>query len=501
MSDLFINLTTPNGHSYQQPTGLFINNEFVKASSGQTITTLDPATEKGIATVEAASAEDVDTAVRAARAAFKAPSWKKLPATERGRLLVRLSELIEEKKELFASIDAWDNGKTYALAMEDDLPDTIGTFRYYGGWADKSFGQTIETSPEKFAYTLRQPFGVVGQIIPWNFPLAIFAWKVAPALAAGNTVVIKAAEQTPLSILVMATLIKQAGFPPGVVNILNGYGREAGAALTEHPLIDKVSFTGSTTTGAQIMKSAAGQLKEITLETGGKSPLIVFNDADLDQAVKWSHAGIMSNQGQICTATSRIFVQRDIYDRFLALFKERVRTASIIGDQWSSDTFQGPQVTRAQYDRVMHYINIGKSEGATVETGGEAFAGPDGKGFFVKPTTFTNVNSSMKIYKEEIFGPVGLIIPFDEEEDAIELANDTLYGLGAAVFTMNLRRGHRVAAEIEAGTVWLNSSQDSDHRIPFGGYKTSGVGRELGQAGFDAYTQVKAVHVNMGNDL
>ncbi|KAJ5744932.1 aldehyde dehydrogenase domain-containing protein [Penicillium manginii] len=494
MSDLFLDITTPNGHKYRQPTGIFINNEFCKGSKGETISSLDPATEKEIASVHAASAEDVDRAVRAARAAFKAPTWKKLSATDRGRLLVRLSELIEEKKELFASIDAWDNGKTYELAMEDDLPDSIGTFRYFGGWADKSFGQTIETSPEKFAYTLRQPYGVIGQIIPWNFPLAMAAWKLGPALACGNTVVIKAAEQTPLSILVLATLIKEAGFPPGVVNIINGYGQEAGAALTQHPLDQPPR-------GAQIMKAAAPALKEVILETGGKSPLIVFDDADLDQAVKWSHIGIMANQGQICTATSRIFVQRTIYDKFLALFKERVRTASVVGSQWEPSTFQGPQVTRAQYDRVLHYIGLGKSEGATIETGGEAYPTPDGKGFFVQPTTFSNVKPSMKIYRDEIFGPVGCLLPFDTEEDAIEYANDTLYGLGAAVFTQNLRRGHRVAAEIEAGTVWLNSSQDSDHRVPFGGYKSSGVGRELGPAGLEAYTQIKAVHVNMGNDL
>lgn len=385
--------------------------------------------------------------------------------------------------------------------MEDDLPDSIGTFRYFGGWADKNFGQTIETSPEKFAYTIRQPVGVVGQIIPWNFPLAMAAWKLGPALACGNTVVIKAAEQTPLSILLLATLIKEVGFPPGVVNVINGFGREAGAALTQHPLIDKIAFTGSTTTGSQIMKSAAGSLKDVLLETGGKSPLIVFDDADFDQAVKWSHAGIMSNQGQICTATSRIFVQRGIYEKFLPAFKQQVRTASVVGNQWDTTTFQGPQVTRAQYDRVLHYINLGKSEGATLETGGEAFDAPGGKGFFISPTTFTNVNPSMKIYRDEIFGPVAVIVPFDTEEEAIEYANDTLFGLGAAVFTTNLRRGHRVAADIEAGTVWLNSSQDSDHRIPFGGFKTSGVGRELGQAGLEAYTQIKAVHVNMGNDL
>ncbi|BCS30187.1 uncharacterized protein APUU_80490S [Aspergillus puulaauensis] len=505
MSDLFVNRTTPNGHKYQQPTGLFINNEFVKSTSGLTITSIDPATEAEIATVHAAGANDVDKAVQAAQAAFKAPSWKKLPATDRGRLLVRLSELIEEKKELLATIDAWDNGKTYDLAMEDDLPDTIGTFWYYGGWADKNFGQTIETSPEKFAYTLRQPIGVVAQVIPWNFPLAMAAWKLGPALACGNTVVIKAAEQTPLSILVLATLIKQAGFPPGVVNIINGFGNEAGTALIEHPLVSKVAFTGSTRTGAQIMKSAAAMLKNITLETGGKSPLLVFDDADLDQAVKWAHMGIMANQGQICTATSRVFVQDTIYEKFLAAFKERVyeTTVSGIGDQWASSTFQGPQVTKAQCNRVLEYIAIGKSEGATLEAGGGPFSGSStsGKGFFVTPTVFTNVSDSMRIYKEEIFGPVVVIVRFGTEDEAIAQANNTLYGLGAAVFTTNLRRGHRVAAEIEAGTVWLNSSQDSDHRIPFGGFKASGIGRELGQAGLEAYTQVKAVHVNMGNDL
>lgn len=307
--------------------------------------------------------------------------------------------------------------------MEDDLPDTIGTFRYYGGWADKSFGQTIETSPEKFAYTLRQPIGVVAQVIPWNFPLAMAAWKLGPALACGNTVVIKAAEQTPLSILVLATLIKQAGFPPGVVNIINGSGNEAGTALIEHPLVSKVAFTGSTRTGAQIMKSAAAMLKNITLETGGKSPLLVFDDADLDQAVKWAHMGIMANQGQICTATSRVLVQNTIYEKFLAAFKERVceTTVSGIGDQWASSTFQGPQVTKAQCNRVLEYIAIGKSEGATLEAGGGPFSGAStsGKGFFVTPTVFTNVSDSMRIYKEEIFGPVVVIVRFGTEDEAI----------------------------------------------------------------------------------
>lgn len=381
--------------------------------------------------------------------------------------------------------------------------EAITTFRYYSGWADKTFGQTINTTPQKFAYTIRQPIGVVGQIIPWNYPLSMAAWKLGPALACGNTVVIKAAEQTPLSILVLGTLIKEAGFPKGVVNIINGYGREAGAALVQHPLVDKVAFTGSTATAREIMKMAAGSLKNITLETGGKSPLIVFNDTDMEQAVKWSHFGIMSNQGQICTATSRILVQKDIYDTFVEQFKGTIQTTSKIGDQWDESTFQGPQVTRAQYDRVLEYIQVGISEGATVASGGGPHP-PNSNGesgYYVKPTVFTNVNDSMRIYREEIFGPVVVIVPFETEEEAIRRANDTTYGLGAAVFTKDLERAHRVAAEIESGMVWINSSQDCDPRVPFGGVKQSGIGRELGEAGLEAYSQVKAVHVNMGNKL
>lgn len=375
--------------------------------------------------------------------------------------------------------------------------------RYYGGWADKIHGQTIPTTPgQKLAYTIRQPVGVVGQIIPWNYPLSMATWKLGPALACGNTVVIKAAEQTPLSILVLGRFIKEAGFPPGVVNIINGYGREAGSAMVSHPLVDKIAFTGSTTTATHVMTLAAKTLKNVTLETGGKSPLLVFADSDLEQAVKWSHMGIMSNQGQICTATSRILVESSVYDEFISRFLAEVKTTSKVGHQWDSETYQGPQVSKLQYERILEYISVGKSEGATLACGGDKIdVSQNGKGFYIKPTVFTDVSSSMRIYREEIFGPVVVISRFETESEAVAAANDSPYGLGAAVFTLNLERAHRVAADIEAGMVWVNSSQDCDPRVPFGGVKQSGIGRELGEAGLEAYSQVKAVHINLGNRL
>ncbi|KAL6708745.1 mitochondrial aldehyde dehydrogenase [Coniothyrium glycines] len=492
-------LTAPNGHKWEQPTGLFINNEFVDSSNPKNIiTSIDPATETEIASVQGASAEDVDRAVQAAKKALKGSAWKQICVTERGRLMSKLADLMEENKELLATIDAWDNGKPYQVALNEDLPEAYSTIRYYAGWSDKLSGQTIGTTPQKFAYTIRQPIGVVAQIIPWNYPLSMACWKLGPALAYGNTVVLKAAEQTPLSILLLATLVKQAGFPPGVINILNGLGREAGAALVQHPLVDKVAFTGSTATATQIMKMASIGLKNITLETGGKSPLLVFENCDLDQAVRWSHYGIMSNKGEICTATSRILVQDTVFEQFITRFREQIKSVSVIGDQWSDATFQGPQVTKQQYERVLSYVDIGKSEGAELIEGGQAC---DGQGFFIKPTVFTKVTPNMRIYKEEIFGPFVVIATFKTEEEAIALANNTIYGLGAAVFTKDLERAHRVAAEIDSGMVWVNSSQDCDYRIPFGGVKQSGIGRELGEAGLEAYSQVKAVHINMGNRL
>ncbi|OKL58094.1 Aldehyde dehydrogenase [Talaromyces atroroseus] len=490
-------LTAPNGHTYVQPTGLFINNEWVPSSDGKTIASINPTNESEIISVQAASSSDIDKAVAAARAALHAPSWRDLGASERGKLLYRLADLVEAHRITLATIETWDNGKPFTVARDEDLVEVAETLRYYAGWADKVFGQVIETTPDKFAYTIREPVGVCGQIIPWNYPLSMAAWKLGPALACGNTVVLKPAEQTPLSVLYFANLIIEAGFPAGVVNIVNGHGRIAGAALASHPDVDKIAFTGSTATARDIMKMAASNLKNITLETGGKSPLIVFNDADLEQAVEWAHIGIMSNQGQICTATSRILVQDEVYDRFLAKFKEQVKQISKVGDPFEESTFQGPQVTKAQYDRVLSYAEIGKSEGATLALGGQPASKKEGKGFFVEPTVFTDVSSQMRIYQEEVFGPFVVLARFSTEEDAIRMANETTYGLGSALFTTDLVRAHRVARRIEAGMVWINSSNDSDWRIPFGGVKGSGIGRELGEEGLKAYSQVKSVHVNM----
>lgn len=457
--------------------------------------------ESTIATVEAASVEDVDTAVKAARTAFNSPQWRDISASDRGVMIYSLADLIEKNKETLATLESWDNGKPYTVALEEDLAEVVGTLRYYAGWADKIYGQTIPTHPKKFAYTIRHPVGVCGQIIPWNYPLAMAAWKLGPALACGNTLVLKPAEQTPLSILYLASLIPQAGFPPGVINIINGYGREAGSALVSHLDVDKIAFTGSTATGKAIMKMASSNLKNITLETGGKSPLLVFDDADIEQAAKWAHAGIMSNQGQICTATSRILVQDSVHQRFLARLKQVVEENKV-GNPFEEETFQGPQISKDQYDRVLTYLESGVTEGATLVTGGHAKkdAG-NGKGFYMEPTVFADVKEGMKIFQEEIFGPVVAVTPFKTEEEAIKLANGSCYGLGAAVFTKDVERSHRVIERLDAGMVWVNSSNDSDFRVPFGGVKQSGIGRELGQAGLDAYSQVKAVHVNLGTLL
>jgi aldehyde dehydrogenase (NAD+) len=498
MADLKVDLTAPNGRKITLPTGLFIANEFVKATGGQTITSINPTDESDIATVQAASADDIDKAVTAARKAFNDPSWRDLAATDRGAIMYKFADLIHSHRETLATLETWDNGKPYSVALDEDLGEVVNTIRYYAGWADKLHGQTISTTPQKFAYTLKQPIGVCAQIIPWNYPLAMAAWKLGPALACGNTIVLKPAEQTPLSILYLAQLIPEAGFPPGVINIVNGYGKEAGHALASHLDVDKIAFTGSTITGKQIMKTASVNMKNITLETGGKSPLLVFDDADLEQAAKWAHIGIMSNMGQICTATSRVLVQESIYDEFVKLFQEVVKTTSKVGDPFGEETFQGPQVTKAQYEKVLGYIESGKSEGATLASGGVPHKDVGGKGFFIEPTIFTAVKPEMKIFREEVFGPFVVITSFKTEEDALKLANDTTYGLGSAVFSRDIERAHRVAARIEAGMVWVNSSNDSDFRVPFGGVKQSGIGRELGEAGLQGYCQTKAVHVNMG---
>ncbi len=437
--------------------------------------------------------------------------------------MFKLAELIEKNAETLATIETWDNGKPYSVALNEDVADVVAVFKYYAGYADKIYGQVIDVGSAKLAYTIKEPVGVCGQIIPWNYPLDMAAWKLGPALACGNTVVIKAAEQTPLSILYLAQLITEAGFPPGVVNILNGHGRECGKAIAGHtdvctfpftstfgmksnantsPQVDKIAFTGSTATGKEIMKLAAANIKNITLETGGKSALVIFDDCELDQAVKWAHIGIFSNQGQVCCATSRIIVQEGIYDKFIEEFTKYVKEVQVVGDPFAENTAQGPQVTKAQHERVLGFAQSGKDEGAKLICGGESFTDVgDGKGYFIKPTIFADVKRDMNIYKEEVFGPFVVIASFKEEEQAIEMANETIYGLGAAVFTQNIARAHTIARRLESGMVWINSSNDSDFRIPFGGVKQSGIGRELGEAGLAGYTNAKAVHVNIGTRL
>jgi len=495
-----LELTAPNGTKYSQPTGLFINNEFVPATSGEKIETINPYDESVIATVEAAGEKDVDAAVAAARAAFKTGSeWRNLTPQERGVLLWKLGDLCKRDEAILATIDAWDNGKPYDVVLGEDVAETVSVFRYYAGWADKIYGQTIDVGNAKLAYTKHEPLGVCGQIIPWNFPVMMAAWKLGPALACGNTVVLKPAEQTPLSALYLATLIKEAGFPPGVVNVVPGYGKTAGAVLAGHQGVDKIAFTGSTATGRNIMRSAAVNMKNITLETGGKSPLLVFEDADLDQAVKWSHVGIMAMAGQVCTSTSRIYVQESVYEKFLEEFKKYTQENTTIGSQFDSNVTHGPQISKAQQEKIMSYVDSAKSEGARLILGGEV--PKNEKGFFVDPTIFADVRSDMKASREEVFGPFVVVSSFKTEDEVVEKANDTEYGLGAAVFTKDIVRGHRVAGEIQAGMVWINSSQDSHFGIPFGGYKQSGIGRELGSYALAAYTQVKAVHVNLGTWL
>ncbi|CAG8921792.1 unnamed protein product [Penicillium salamii] len=494
-------LIAPNGRKITLQTGLFIDNEWVGAIEGGFIESINPTDETVITSVQAATEADVDIAVKRAQAALKHPSWADLHPSTRGSLLRRLSDLVEEHSVDLATLEAWDSGKPYSVALQEDVAEVTTCLRYFAGFADKASGEFIDGGALKLAYTIREPFGVCGQIIPWNYPLMMAAWKLGPALACGNTVILKPSELTPLSILYFAGLTKAAGFPPGVINILNGYGHQAGAAIARHPDIQKIAFTGSTSTGREIMKMAASNLKAITLETGGKSPLLVFNDADLQQAVKWAHTGIMSNQGQICSGTSRILVERSIYEPFIDAFKTFTEETSKVGDPFTETTFQGPQISKTQHDRVLAYINSGIKEGARLVLGGSSCSVNNGKGFFVEPTIFCDVSRNMEIYQNEIFGPVVVIQPFETEDDAVEKANDSPYGLASAIFSQDITRCHCLARKIESGTVWINSSNDSDSLTPFGGMKQSGIGRELGQAGMEAYSVIKSVHVNLGAKL
>ncbi|KAK3941693.1 aldehyde dehydrogenase [Diplogelasinospora grovesii] len=496
MSHLFIDLKTPLTGSYKQPTGLFINNEWVEGVEKKTFETINPTTEEVICSVCEGTEADVDIAVKAARKAFEG-AWHQTTPQQRGVLLFKLADICEKNLDLLAAVESLDNGKPLMLSR-GDVGAIIGCIRYYGGWADKIEGKTIDIAPDMFSYTRQEPIGVCGQIIPWNFPLLMFSWKIGPALATGNTIVMKTAEQTPLSGLLMAQFIKEAGFPPGVFNLINGFGKTAGAAISAHMDIDKVAFTGSTIVGRTIMKAAAASnLKKVTLELGGKSPNIVFNDADIEQAVSWVNFGIYYNHGQCCCAGSRVYVQEGIYDKFVAAFKKRAE-ANKVGDPFGENTFQGPQVSKLQFDRVMGYIESGKAEGATVETGGSRLGD---KGYFIEPTIFTNVKPEMKIMQEEIFGPVCALAKFSTEEEVLHLGNNTSYGLAAAVHTKDLNTAIRVSNALKAGTVWVNCYNMIHHQLPFGGFKESGIGRELGEAALANYTQNKSVSIRLSGPL
>ncbi|KAJ4150335.1 hypothetical protein LMH87_011087 [Akanthomyces muscarius] len=493
---LTVQLSTPVTGNYDQPIGLFINNEWVEGVDKQKFEVINPSTEEVITSVCEATEKDVDIAVAAARKAFNT-TWKETTPHDRSRLLNKLADIVEKNTDLLAAVESLDNGKSITMA-KGDVGAVVGCIRYYAGWSDKITGKTADVSPDMFHYIKKEPLGVCGQIIPWNFPLLMLSWKIGPALATGNTIVMKTAEQTPLSALVFAQFVKEAGFPAGVFNLISGFGKTAGAAISSHMDVDKVAFTGSTLVGRTILKAAASSnLKKVTLELGGKSPNIVFNDADIESAISWVNFGIYFNHGQCCCAGTRIFVQEGVYDKFLEAFKKRA-AANAVGDPFDEKTFQGPQVSKLQYDRIMSYIQSGKEEGAKIETGGERHGD---KGYFIQPTIFSNVRSDMKIMQEEIFGPVCSISKFSTEEEAIKLGNETTYGLAAAVHTKDLNTSIRVSNALKAGTVWVNCYNMLHHSIPFGGFKESGIGRELGEAALDNYLQTKSVAVRLGGPL
>ena len=477
-----------------KPGKLFINGRWVDSVSGKTFDTLNPATEDVITSVAEGDSADIDLAVAAAREAFENGPWKKTDARDRGRILLKIAGLIERNKDELALLDTLDNGKPINETTKADIPLVIDCFLYYAGWADKIHGETIPVRGDFFNYTLREPVGVVGQIIPWNFPLLMAAWKIAPALACGNTIVLKPAEQTPLSALRLGEICQEAGLPDGVLNIVTGYGPTAGAALAEHMDVDKIAFTGGSATGRIIMQAASKNLKRISLELGGKSPNIVFADSDIDSAVDGAMTGIFFNQGEVCCAGSRLFIEKSIHEEFIDKLSNKAANMRV-GNPEDTGTQMGAQVSKEQFDKILGYIETGKQEGAKLVTGGERCGE---RGYFIKPTIFDAVDNNMRIAKEEIFGPVVSAITFEDVDEVVRQGNLSVYGLAAAVWTKDIKKAHRLARDLKAGTIWINTYNAFDAASPFGGFKQSGFGRELGVHALELYTHVKSVWINLG---
>jgi len=475
-------------------TDLFINNEWRPAASGKRFAVENPATEETIAEVAQGDAADVDNAVAAARACFDSDAWRGLSARKRGRMLTTAGDLLESRLDEFARLETAHNGKTL-FESKIELSMTVNTLRYYGGWADKITGDTLPVDGNFFCYTLREPVGVVGAIVPWNFPLNIASWKFAPALAAGCTIILKPASETPLTALAMGDVMQEAGFPAGAFNVVSGGGSTAGAALVRHPDVDKISFTGSTEVGRQIMKMAADTNKRVTLELGGKSPNIIFADADIGAAVKGAQTGIFYGKGEVCAAGSRLLVEASVHDQVVEQLAAGAKKLTP-GDPLDKNTRLGALVSKKQQETVLSYIKKGKDEGATLVAGGNAVR-PNGKGYYVEATVFDQVTPDMTIAREEIFGPVLAVLTFDSVAAGVQLANRSMYGLAAGIWTKDIQKAHRTARAIRAGTVWINSYNFYDSGAPFGGFKASGFGRDLGRDALDGYLETKTVWVAM----